>query len=376
MIFSIIVAIIVLSIIIFIHELGHFTAAKLNGIKVLEFGMGIPPRMWGKKIGETIYSINWLPFGGFVRMLGQNDLAVESDNDALKDPRHFENKSAWARTQVILAGVFMNFLCAIIVLAVLFMIGTKPMIPGTTAFDSAITEQGVIIKEIIPDSQASISELQVNDIVTKTNETEILSSADFQDYVTSRPGETISLTVTRLVEEPEGTEELIIPVTVSEEGVIGVSMVNNLNLETVQYGPVGAVGAALEDTKQIVMLSLEGFGLLLRSIFTEAHVPDEVAGPVGIVRMTGDVAQMGFSMLLYFMAIISISIGLINILPLPALDGGRFLFIIYEVITRSKPNRTIEGKIHLAGFLFLIGLIIVITINDITQIPAIQNLFS
>jgi regulator of sigma E protease len=353
--------------------MGHFLAAKLNKIDVLEFGMGIPPRLWGKKIGDTIYSINWLPFGGFVRMLGQNDFSVDGDSEARANPGHFENKSPLARAVVILAGVFMNFVSAILFLWLVYSIGTQAILPGTNAYEHGVTEKGVAINEIIANSPASQSMLLEDDVITQINGTDILGIEEFITFISEHPNEPLTLTVERNENSIEEFTELEIPVTVSSEGKIGIALSPNILIEEVKYPFYKAIVPAMEDFGAVVKMSFDGLGMLVTSLAVKQEMPEEIAGPVGIVRITGVMAHQGFSTLLYFMAVISISIGILNILPIPALDGGRFLFILYEMIFRKKPNKDIEGRIHLAGFALLLLLILLITFQDIANIPAVQD---
>lgn len=397
---SIIIALIIFSLIIFVHELGHFSVAKWNKVDVEEFGMGFPPRIWGKKFGKTLYSINWIPIGGFVRMLGQDDFAMGEENKNLDKPGHFENKTPWARAQILVAGVLMNFLLAFLLFWIGYTVGTKPIFYDTEAFQQSIISVELIVADVVPDSPAAQAGLQADDIIIGINGEENLDGEGFIAVLEAHKASTVQLTIIRPEEHIQTVTELDsgesldsnsidnslsldetsssdaavvgqrmdIPVTVDQDGKLGIELLTNYNQGYATYPFYEAWIPASIDCYKIIDVSLHGLGMLVTSLVKDLRVPEEVAGPVGIVQLTSEVSQHGMRAILQFTAILSLSIGLINILPIPALDGGRLLFVFYEVIFRKKPNKITEGKIHMVGFLLLFALILIVTFNDILRL--------
>jgi len=385
---SIIVALIIFSLIIFIHELGHFLVAIFNKVDVQEFGMGFPPRIWGKKIGKTLYSINWIPIGGFVRMLGQDDFVLEKDANS-KDlpPGHFEAKSPWARIQILVAGVMMNFLLAFLLFWIGYTVGTKPLFQDTEAFQKSIISIEINVGEVVPDSPAKSAGIVEGDMIVGINDIQNPDTEELISVLQSNADNSVILHIKRplvaldsnnttsevtdqesLKEPLEDYSKLDIPLIVGSNGRIGVGLETYYELGLADYTVLGAIKPAWVDFTKIIEVSLDGLGTLVTSLATKLSVPEDVTGPIGIVKMTSTVTNLGFLALMQFTAILSLSIGILNILPIPALDGGRLLFVFYELIFRKKPNKQTEGKIHMVGFLLLITLILVVTFNDIINI--------
>ncbi|MBM3205542.1 RIP metalloprotease RseP [Candidatus Shapirobacteria bacterium] len=359
MFITILTALVVLSVLILVHELGHFLAAKKAGIKVEEFGLGFPPRAWGKKIGGTIYSVNWLPFGGFVRLYGE-DL---EESQKLKDKKGaFWQKSKKARATVITAGVLSNFLLAVLIFSVVYSylgIPTK-------------TDQ-IKVVEVFPNSPAAKAGLKSQDIIFKIDD-EVLTETDvFIKKIDEKKGQTVNLGVKRQDEElfltlnprrepPEG------------EGPLGV-LIANVEMKKYPFWQM-PVRSTIEGTKEAVawlVLIVKGLGKMMADLFTQGVVPKDVAGPVGIFQITGMVAKSGFLNVLQFAGFLSINLAVINILPFPALDGGRLVFIIYEVVARRKPKPAIERWVNTAGMALLLCLIFLLTLNDLKRLLGWEN---
>ncbi|MFA6521383.1 MAG: site-2 protease family protein [Candidatus Gracilibacteria bacterium] len=535
---TIIAVVVIFSILVLIHELGHFVMARRNGIKVLEFGIGYPPRIFTKKIGETIYSINLIPFGGFVRLFGEE----ADDKEAAKNSRSFTHKSTWIRTKVILGGVFMNFVLAILLLTIGFSFGIEPLLvneadlfanlsqgnvvaaPGAfvgsikdKAKGFGLTEGDKIIaiddKQIVSDSQLKIFEkgqaikdidltvavakdgqvkkvhmpligsdkffgislkpftefprlkivevkagsptakagIKAGDTILQLNNKEVYYPQDLSDNL-SQSGQTatykifrdgkdfefkVALNDTRQVviaDVFEGSaaqkagiikNDLVVsidgnavysPVQVQDvlhknpgkemvykivrdgkdvelkaksgaDNVLGIALSSIFSyknddlsvyrgtlltsiteIKKVHYVPWIAFKNAIYETGRLTVLTVQAFGNTLVSIFSKFAVPADIGGPVQIAYYTHTFVQEGFFALLRFTALLSLSLAVINVLPIPGLDGGKFLFILFEVVSGRKPNAKFEGIVHMLGFVFLILLILLVTYSDIAKL--------
>lgn len=367
---SILVFLIIFSILILIHEFGHFYAARRAGVKVEEFGMGLPPRakgLWTDKKG-TLYSLNWIPFGGFVRMYGE-----DSEDPAMQRKEgSFGSKSIGWRTMIILAGVIMNFLLGYVIFVGLLTVGTKPFIVTQEDFNSyreqglVVAEDRVVVTDFAETSQADEAGLMKEDVIQKVNETAILANQDLVAAVGSMAGQQVKLTILRK------DQQLTLQVPVNPEGKMGVVIAEAPDIKEVKdisYPFPQALVQAGYETGRLSVLTMKLFVKVIFDLFTKAEISEQVSGPVGIAQLTHQTTQNGtFSDILKLIALLSISLGAINVLPIPALDGGRFLSIIFEVVTRKRPNATWEARIHAFGFILLIILILAVTFNDILRL--------
>lgn len=531
---TIIAVIVIFSVLVLIHEYGHFIAARASGIKVLEFGIGFPPRIFKKKIGETIYSINLIPFGGFVKLFGE-----DASNEAmLKHRRSFSNKSPWIRTKVISAGVLMNFLLAIALLTIGFSFGIEPLLvteqdlffhlsegnvktspgifiakvsdqvkslgilPGdkilaindralrpsslnifqkgkaTSDIDLTLGRHGEVQKIHLPflspkssfgielkpftefprltvsdiKSASAIARagVQAGDTILQMNGKEIYSLADFENILSEsgsviftllRGSEilTISLNLPdtkrilvsdvfpesaaqkadfqkgdiilsidgMMVSRPEqvqeilkknpgramnyrlyrGGREITLLAKASSKNVLGIALsvihsyhnremslyrdsilTSITEIRKVRFHPWKALQQAFSESFRLTGLTVEAFGRTLKSLISEFTVPEIVGGPVQIAYYTHAFIQEGFFALLRFTALLSLSLGVLNVLPIPALDGGRLFFILIEVILKKRVNARFEFLIHGIGFFLLLVLIIAVTYSDITKL--------
>ena len=348
---SILIFLLVLSILILVHELGHFIVARKSGVKVEEFGFGIPPRLFGKKIGETIYSLNWLPFGGFVRLHG------EQDEGEITNPRRaFLNKSKKVKTLIIVAGVVMNFLLAIVAFAIVYSFSGVPRDMGKLK-----------IIDVSPGSPAQVAGIVVGDIITKVGKDVITNSEDFISKTAALKGK-------RTVFEIQKNAESLTKVTLTPrenppqgEGPIGVTITSmEIYYPPVWQRPFYGIYYGFKDAVfwgQTIAVGLWG---LIAGLF-KGQVPQDVSGPVGIFAVTTEAAKSGILTLINFVGILSVNLAILNILPFPALDGGRLLFIGIESVTRRKVSAKIEGTIHNIGMIILLILLLAITIGDIRR---------
>lgn len=332
-----IIFIIVLSVIVFAHELGHFVMAKRAGMKVEEFGFGFPPRVWRykPKHSETTYSINVIPFGGFVK--------IQGENDDERGRRSFAIGSFWARSGVILAGVIMNVILAMVLLAMVSAIGSRP---------------AVIITGVAVGSPAQQAGLKLLDEITGFENVEVT-----QAYIAEHKGEEIMLSVRRRGDllEFRLTPRVNPP---PGEGAIGIALAQ-AGAEAVPIHR--ALWEGIKNGLAGLWFIITGFGMIIKNIFLSGRTGVELAGPVGIAVATGQQARLGFTYLLQFMAFISLNLAVINAVPFPALDGGRFLFLIIEKIKGSPLPRRVENGFNTVGFVLLLLLMFFITAKDVLK---------
>ncbi len=366
MFLTVITFFIVLSILVLVHELGHFLVAKKAGVKVEEFGFGYPPRMFSKKIGETIYSVNWLFFGGFVKLYGEEYTERHGREHGKTRKRAFWAKSKKARTAVIVAGVLANFVLAIVVFSIVYSFSGIPVKTGK-----------IKIAGLLPNSPAAEAGLKEGDIVLEINNETLVDVNHFINLIDQQKGQQLSLLVERTEEG-----QLILWVTPRNnppegEGPLGV-LVSEIEIKKFPFWQMPWRGT-VEGFKEAfgwAALIIGALKKMVVDLIVHGTVPKDVAGPVGIFQITGVVAKSGILNVLQFMGILSVNLAVINILPLPALDGGRLVFIIYEVVTRKKPKPSFERWVNTAGMAFLLLLIILITVNDIGRLVKTTSLLS
>jgi len=360
-----------------IHELGHFITAKKLGILVEEFGFGLPPRIWGKKIGETTYSINWLPIGGFVKLYGEDAEEPRTKDQELStkdkkssefsvlssqlEKRAFYSRPVWQRIVVLVAGVAMNFILGIVIISYLFTQGV--MVP---------TDR-VHIEKIVSGSPAEVAGLKEKDVILKlrtknqelkTIDTEIKKSEDLIDTTKEHLGQQIILVVER-----EG-KELELTLTPrkdypADEGPMGVT------ISTYEEKKYSLAQAPILGTKEALILSWElvkGIGTTIWKLISFQPVSKDVAGPIGIAQITGEAVKFGQNAVLELLGLLSLNLAIVNILPFPALDGGRLLFVLIEGATGRRLKATWERYVHQIGMAILLALILLVTINDLIRI--------
>lgn len=342
----ILIVIISLAVLIFVHELGHFLAAKFFGVKVEEFGIGFPPRLFSKKIGETRYSFNALPLGGFVRIYGENS--------AEREERSFSTQSIWRRSVIILAGIFMNILLGWAVLSLVFMLGSP---------------QHLMIADVASQSPAQEAGLLQGDVVLKVSYQDYLledpiKSDEFIDLINVAPGALFTLELQRgddIVETsvrgrlrpPEG------------QGSLGVALVEiGLPAQSFFQSLWHSVVTTISALQAIVI----GFVTFFTSLFVSLEALETIMGPVGIFNFASQAGSLGLVYLLQLMALISLNLAVLNLIPFPALDGGRFLFLLIEKLKGSPISTQVQVVINSLGFVVLILLLVMVTINDIGRI--------
>jgi len=345
-----------------LHELGHFLLAKKFGVRVEEFGLGYPPRVFGKKIGDTIYSINWIPFGAFVRI----------DEKDKKSPQAFSQKPIWQRALILAGGVFSFWIISVVLLSIVFSVGTLQAISDEEQID--LVEAKVQIMSVAPDSPADEAGLRTLDTIKEmelkpgllpddfeSEGIEISKMVQVQDFVEEHKGKEITLTIIRGDETKKVS--LTPRVEVKEnEGAMGVSLIRTAVIKYPFWlAPIKGFQAALTTTWLIIRslvdaLAKVGQGLPPGVQFT---------GPIGVGVLMSQALQNGWSYFFQFVSLISLHLAIFNLLPIPAVDGGRLLFLMVEGI-RGKPiKQEVEEKMNIASFVLLLSLMIFVTIKDL-----------
>ncbi len=387
MLVTILVFLLILSVLVLIHEAGHFFVAKKFGIKVEEFGFGFPPRMFSFKKGETIYSINWLPIGGFVKLYGEDDagggsIKLKIKNEKLKiedQNRAFFAKTAWQRATVIVAGVAMNaILAAVIFYAFLGISGFRTDLPLLSDYkffgvnETKITE--VVISAIAKNSPAQKTGLKASTKVISVNGQEIKDSQQFIDIVGRNKGREIEIAWSNLqsneIHKTKITPRLNPP---PQEGALGVGLFS-ISTAVLNYTtPMQKIFSGITHPINLMAYNLDVMVKLVKvSLEKKSTEPLSagISGPVGIASLTGSILEIQnlkekILGLLNLAGILSISLAFFNVLPIPALDGGRLFFILIEAFSGRKVNQRFESLAHTIGMVILLALMALITFKDI-----------
>ena len=383
MFLTIIIFILILSVLVLVHELGHFFVAKNRGIKVEEFGFGFPPRVFSIKRGETVYSLNAIPIGGFVKMYGEdggNESKVESSSSyqvesvslqeisrGEKTDRAIFSKKIWERAVVIVAGVTMNVILAAFLLSIGHWLGLPAILDDNNRH---LAENSMVqIMAVAPNSPASEAGIKMGDSIKKikivnSEFKNALTVEGVQEFILDHKGEEIIIDLGR---GDDNMEVIVVPrVNPPEgEGAIGIAMGE---VGFIRYSWYVSVWKGFESVYFMFIMMITAFGGIIKSLFVGKPIGGDIAGPVGIVMLVDQVSKLGAVYVLQFAAIISVNLALINILPFPALDGGRLLFLIIEKIKGSPVNQNIEGLIHRIGFTLLIVLMVFITFRDVVKL--------
>ncbi len=391
---TVIVFIIILGLLIFVHELGHFLVARRNGIKAEEFGFGFPPRIFGfvkdeksgkyefvpgnKKVESknTVYSINWVPLGGFVKIKGENGRDGES-------PDSFSGRPAWTRIKVLVAGVIMNFILAWVLISIALIIGAPEAVDDSI---KDVRDTKVQISQVAPGSPADEMGIKIGDeIIKATNppatpersdgrrgieqEIKIATTKDLQEFTGNNKGEEVTLEIKR------GKEILILSGVLrtefpEDQGPLGASLVRTAIVSHPWYE---AIWKGLVSTYELIIVIIVALFNIIRDLVLGRQVTIDIAGPVGIAALTHQVTTLGLVYILQFAAILSINLGIINGLPIPALDGGRILFILIEKVKGSPVSQKVEHIFHTASFVFLIALMVLVTVRDFMRFDIIEG---
>lgn len=344
---SLFVFVLTLGVLVVVHELGHFLSAKLFGVRVDEFGFGLPPRIWGKKKGETIYSINAIPAGGFVKLTGE-----EED---VNDPRSFSKISAPKRAIVVVSGVVMNFVTALLIFAVIYFFG------------GPINSEKVIVDEVSPESPAAQAGLKEGDYIVTVNSNKAHDQRKLGKIVRELAGTQVSIVYER--ENQTYTTQLTPRKDPPPgQGPLGISTLPDVNIQRFPIYQAPFVGArqALKFTSEMI----GGLGDMVNQIFVKREAPEDVGGIIRIGYMTHKATEAGWQSALMWAGLLSLNLAILNILPLPALDGGRLVFITIEALTRRKVPARVEKIVHATGMVLLLTLVVFVTYKDVIWVWA------
>ena len=350
MLITIVAFLAILAVLIIAHELGHFTTAKASGVRVDEFGLGFPPRLLGIRRGETLYSLNAIPLGGFTKMAGEEDP---------KMPRSLASKRIGTRLLVLSAGSLMNFLLPLLLFSVAFMVPHN-LVVGQ-----------VVVEEVAENSPAALAGIEPGDMFLRINDKPVHNFGDLHRYTHLNLGKEITL----LVKHSDSTTEdiQVIPrwKPPPDQGAMGIVIGMSYPTIVSQHQPFWKaipMGVA-ECVETFVLFKNEIIRWLIGA------TSPQLAGPVGIAQITGEVVKAGISPLLKFAAFLSINLAIINIFPLPALDGGRIAFVLLEWVRRGRRiSPKTEGLVHFIGFTMIMAFILVITYQDIIRIISGEGL--
>ncbi len=329
------VAILLFLVLIIIHEFGHFIAAKLLGVRVNEFAVGFGPKLFSKKFGETNYAFNLIPLGGYC--------AMEGEDEGSADAKAFCNKAAWRRFLIVVMGAVFNLILGFIIV-MLILAPTKTFTTTTIA-------------EFVPNAVSEQSGLQVNDKILKVDGRTIFSTYDLSYAFTNVDDGKIDITVLR-----DGKKQLLKDVKFDSEEYEGMEF---LTVDFKVYGEKRTVGTFLKNSVKTAASYTVVIWRSLVDLLSGKYGISQVSGPVGVTVVIADAARQSLQNLLPLMAFISINLGLFNLFPIPALDGGRLVFILYEMIFRKPVPQKYESVVHTIGFVVLIGFMILILIKDV-----------
>lgn len=357
---------------VLVHEFGHFFTAKKFGIRVDEFGFGFPPKLFGIKKGETEYTFNLLPIGGFVKIFGENP--DEENTNGPDSERSFVNKPKWQQAIVLFAGVFMNFLLAWVLFSIGFMSGL-PTSAGSEPTGYKLQNVNLVITSVLTKSPAEQAGLKIGDKIISISLPESSKSSDhidnpspkeLQDFIISHGSKTeTGLAVSYKRTGEEQNLAFVKPILSGDKPVIGVSMDM---IGTAKLPFFKAIWEGLRLDWFMTKNTATGLYTLVLQAISGKGSFDTVTGPVGMVGIVGDAYNFGFMYLLSFAALISINLAIINLLPFPALDGGRLFFLLIEKIKGSRINPNIANTANMIGFGILILLMVFITYHDVAKL--------
>ncbi|MFH1111657.1 MAG: RIP metalloprotease RseP [Patescibacteria group bacterium] len=355
MLLTIIVFIAILAVLVLAHELGHFFTARKLGVNVEEFGFGFPPRVLSVKKNNTTYSLNLLPLGGFVKLKGEN-------GEGKQDADSFAAQLAWKRSVILVAGVFMNVVLCFVLLSVGFMSGLPTIVDESNV--TAARDVKVQIFSVLPQSPAAKAGIGIGDSIISLDGVKFDSLEQVQNYIAEHNN--IALSV-KLEQNGAPVEKQVIPMVLPESNNKAAMGVTLIQTGIISYPWYESIWMGGKSTGYLIYDTVAGFVMIIKNLISEHKTGVEVAGPVGIAVLTGQVVSLGWIYVLQFAALLSINLAIINILPIPALDGGRILFVIIEKIRRKANSEKIEALVHQIGFMFLMLLIVVVTYKDLMR---------
>ncbi|HWS48738.1 MAG TPA: M50 family metallopeptidase [Candidatus Methanoperedens sp.] len=353
---DILIFVVALSILVLVHEFGHFFAAKFTGVRVEEFGLGLPPRILGKKWWGTVWSLNWLPIGGFCKLYGEDPLIASEKATSSKDS--FLAKNPWQKAIIVLGGVSMNLLLAVTIFAMVYTILGVP-----------VETDRVSIIGVAEKSPAQEAGLKTGDVVVEVEGRNIKKGSELTEEIARYKGREVNLLVIRKGQgEPLKLSVLVREKAPEGQGLMGV-VISNTEMQKIKwYEFYKGIGAGFKEAYYWGKIISSGLYQMVAGLFT-GKVPSDVAGPIGMYKATSSIRNdQGFLAMVHFFGVVSVNLAVVNVLPFPALDGGRILFVIYELITKKRANEKFETVVNNIGMMILLGLILLVTIGDIMRL--------
>ena len=345
---DLIIFIIALSVLVLVHEWGHFIAARKTGVKVEEFGLGLPPKIIGKKIKGTIYSLNWLPIGGFCKLYGEDPTSPgESDKK-----ESFYYKKPWQKMIIVLGGVFMNLVLAVTIFSLVYSVLGVPK----------VTDK-VKVLEVAKNSPAEVVGIKEGDWIVKVEDMEVKTPNQLTNEVTKYKGKKVKLTINDKKIEVDVREN-----PPEGEGSMGIAISNTEMVKLPWYRFYEGIGAGFDEAYYWGKIIFGGVIKMIGGLLS-GNVPKDVSGPIGMYEATSMINKnQGLLAVIHFFGIVSVNLAVVNILPFPALDGGRIIFVIYEMITKKRANQKVESVVNNIGMLILLALILLVTVGDISRV--------
>jgi len=344
---DILIFIIALSILVLVHEFGHFFAAKITGVRVEEFGLGLPPKIISKKFWGTVWSLNWLPIGGFCKLYGEDPSSLIKTKDSFMD------KNPWQKGLIVLGGVFMNMVLAIAIFAVVYTVMGIP-----------IETDKVKIIGIAKNSPAEMAGLKVDDVIISINNIQIKKGNELTEIVNKNRGKKITVGVQGIAP----IQLLARENPPAGEGSLGV-VISNIEMQPIRWWEFyKGIGAGFKEAYFWGKIIFDGVTKMVGGLFL-GQVPKDVTGPIGMFNATSSIRlNQGFLAVIHFFGVVSVNLAVVNVLPFPALDGGRIIFVIYEMIFRKKANAKFETMVNNLGMVILLSMIVLISIGDVRRL--------
>ncbi|MDB5260240.1 MAG: rane-associated zinc metalloprotease [Candidatus Nomurabacteria bacterium] len=366
---AVLIFLVILLVLVIIHEFGHFIVAKWTNMRVDEFAFGFPPRIYRKKLGETTYSLNALPIGGYVSIWGENGSEEDNASDGAKNnPRAFGNRPWWAQILVLLAGVTMNMLLALIILVCLSF-GKVEMSADDPTYGSRVEDTSLVVLDAYPESPAYKAGLtpgsRLISVTSKNMKASLVTATSLVTFIENHSNDAITFVYEKQNGEHASTTVAAIYGIVPNKKAVGISV----GTTGYVYTSTGeAIKLGLQRTKDITLLTFGGLKtLLVSAIHRDGSVLNSLSGPIGIAKIVGETSAYGIMPILTLVAILSINLAVFNILPLPALDGGRIIMVVIESISRRKIPFKYYSWLNLGGFALLLLLLVVVTVHDVIK---------
>lgn len=370
-VFLLIVGLVLFVWLVVVHELGHFLVAKRNGVKAEEFGLGFPPRVWSRKLKSgLLFSINLLPIGGFVKLKGEHDADTE--------PGTFGAATTWVKTKIMLAGVTMNLFVAFILLMILAWVGMPQLVNNqfTVARDSHVVANQVFIGLVENGSPAQKAGLKVRDrleaIGPAGHLSKVTSAEQLPNVTAEYAGKTVLVEFTRNGQQRTASVHMRTKAQAeptgksgTQKGYLGISPSQYTLIRSTWSAPIVALGLI----RQFTVLTLQGLSDVVVALVhgNTSKASANVTGPVGIFVLLKDGSLLGYQVVLFIIALISLTLALMNILPIPALDGGRLYVLLISRLFRRPLNQSLEEWVNAAGFVLIMALVVLVTISDVRR---------